>query len=74
MINRSIYLILFLFLSSTVFAQEVGNKNAVDQMMYADGKIYVVAACLFIIFAGVLIYLVLLDRKVKRLEKKYGER
>lgn len=34
-----------------------------------DGKIYVVVAVLLTILAGIIIYLVRLDRKISRLEK-----
>lgn len=34
----------------------------------ADGKIYVIVAIILIILAGLIVYLVLLDKKVKRLE------
>jgi len=38
--------------------------------MRSNGKIYVVVAVLATIFAGILIYLVMLDRKITRLEKQ----
>jgi CcmD family protein len=40
-----------------------------DQMR-ADGKIYVVVGVLLIILVGLLLYLVSIDRKLKRLEKE----
>lgn len=39
-------------------------------LMRADGKIYVVVAVLLIIFFGLIVYLINLDRKVSKLEKK----
>lgn len=53
----------------TSFAQEngVGATNA--DFMRDNGKIYVVVAVLFIILMGVLTYLIMLDKKVKKLEK-----
>jgi CcmD family protein len=36
----------------------------------AEGKIYVVVAVILLIFAGLLIYMVRIDRKLKRLEKE----
>lgn len=38
--------------------------------MRSEGKIYVVVAILLLIFAGVITYLVMLDRKISRIEKK----
>ena len=40
-----------------------------DQLR-ADGKIYVVVAAILTIFAGIIFYLIRLDRKVSRLEKE----
>ena len=37
--------------------------------MYEDGKIWVVIAILSVIFAGIALFLFILERKVKRLEQ-----
>lgn len=42
--------------------------------MRAEGKIYVVVAILSLILLGLIGYLILLDRKVTRLENKISER
>ncbi len=42
--------------------------------MRADGKIYVVVAIITIILGGILTYLVLIDRKISRLEKRAAEK
>jgi CcmD family protein len=39
-------------------------------VMRSNGKIYVVVAVLVIIFIGLVVYLVSLDRKVSKLEKE----
>jgi hypothetical protein len=36
----------------------------------AEGKIYVVVAVILLIFAGLVVYMVRIDRKVKRLEQE----
>lgn len=38
--------------------------------MRSEGKIYVVVAILLLIFAGLITYLVMLDRKITKIEKK----
>ncbi len=38
--------------------------------MYASGKIYVVVAVIVLIFFGIVLYLFLLERRLKRLEKE----
>jgi hypothetical protein len=35
-----------------------------------EGKIYVVVAIMLTLFAGLILYLVILDRKISRVEKK----
>ncbi len=54
------------FLSFSAFSQEI----AMADEMRASGKIYVVVGVLLIILLGLLLYLVSLDRKIKRLEEK----
>ena len=40
-------------------------------LMRQEGKIYVVLAVMLIILAGLVIYLITIDRKVSRLEKEF---
>jgi hypothetical protein len=58
-----------LLLQLTVLAQETGSVEMADTMRQ-NGKIYVVVAVILTIFAGIIIYLVRLDRKISRLEKE----
>jgi hypothetical protein len=59
---------LFLLLINLfTFAQ---NKNVeMADTFRSNGKIYVVIAVILTIFAGIIIYLVRLDKKISRLEK-----
>jgi len=41
-----------------------------DKLMYGNGKIYVVVAVIAVIFVGLALYLVLLDRKITKLENE----
>lgn len=56
-------------ISTMVFAQEPNHVEMADALR-SNGKIYVVVAVLAIIFIGIVIYLINLDRKVARLEKE----
>jgi len=38
--------------------------------MRADGKIWVVVAVISVIFAGIIVFLVSMDRKIAKLEKQ----
>jgi hypothetical protein len=56
---------MFLGNSSIVSAQEAEMAD----VMRSDGKIYVVVGVVLIVLTGLLAYLILLDRKLRRLEK-----
>jgi protein-S-isoprenylcysteine O-methyltransferase Ste14 len=54
-----------------VFAQQ--EVPMADQLR-SEGKIYVVVIMILIVLAGLIIYLFLMDKKVKKLEKLVSER
>ena len=79
-------LVLSLFLNNGAVAQTSesaadgtvmveANSNAADiemaDQLRRDGKIYIVVGCLLVVLAGMIFYLVSIDRKVGRLEKEY---
>jgi CcmD family protein len=64
--KKIISLIITLLTSFNLFAQE--EVQMADQMR-ADGKIWVVVAVIAIVFVGIIAYLVLLDRKIRKIEK-----
>ncbi len=51
------------------FAQEQNTVEMAD-VMRSNGKIYVVIAVLTVVFLGIIVYLINLDRKVAKLEKE----
>ena len=64
------FLLLPLLLAAgTAFAQSAEAPEMADALR-ANGKIYVVAAVVGIIVAGLLLYLIALDRKVSKLEQQ----
>jgi hypothetical protein len=67
-----VHLILFIILgfSNTAFCQ---NAEMADGMR-SEGKIYVVVAIILIILSGFLLYLLLQDRKLSRIEKLLRDR
>lgn len=70
--NKYTAIIAFLvafFLSHLAMAQA-----EMADTMRSEGKIYVVVGILLIIFAGLIGYLVMLDRKVTRIEKKLTDK
>lgn len=55
-----------LLFSTKLFAQQ--EVEMADKMR-ADGKIWVVVAVIAVVFVGIIAYLVLLDRKISKIEK-----
>jgi len=69
MIKKSILALTLVLSHAALMAQQSGGIQMADEMR-ANGKIYVVAAVLLTILAGLIIYLVRLDRKMSRLERQ----
>jgi len=67
-IFSSLALVLFLMPFLTL-AQGTNDIEMADAFR-AEGKIYVVVAIIGVILIGLLIYLIMLDRKISRLEKR----
>ena len=62
---------LLLFTATTALAQAPGTEAPeMADVLRQSGKIYVVVAAVVIIVAGLLCYLISLDRKVSKLEKE----
>jgi CcmD family protein len=59
-------ILLCLFMMSPALAQSVEMAD----VMRSNGKIYVVVAVIAIIFIGLMVYLVCMDKRVKKLEEK----
>lgn len=59
----------FLFFTFTATAQMDQKPVEMADAMRSNGKIYVVVAVLVTILAGIVIYLVRLERKIGQLEK-----
>jgi hypothetical protein len=60
----------FFLLLLTFFAFAQKEKVEMADTFRSDGKIYVVVAVILTILAGIIIYLIRLDRKISRLEKE----
>ncbi|MDZ7646813.1 MAG: CcmD family protein [Cytophagales bacterium] len=66
--NKINYLIALLFLCPLFLNAQQPVEMA--DTMRSEGKIYVVVAILLVILLGLIAYLVMLDRKITRIEKK----
>lgn len=67
--KRIISFLTTLFITGISFAQHAQEIEMADQMR-SSGKIYVVVAVLVTIFAGIIVYLINLDKKISKLEKE----
>jgi hypothetical protein len=59
---------LFMIFSLTAFGQS--NSVEMADKFREEGKIYVVVAVVLIILVGMLTYVILLDRKISKLERE----
>ena len=67
--KTSIVVLLFL-LNLKAFAQTAGNGVEMADIMRSNGKIYVVVAVSTIILTGLILYLINLDKRIRRIEKE----
>ena len=68
-LKKSAFLIAMLFISSSAFAGEYPEVEMATGL-YQSGKIYVVVIVMSIILVGIAGYLIMLDRKISKLEKE----
>lgn len=63
---------LLVFTSISAIAQQTEQAVEMADTFRADGKIYVVITVVAIILAGLFVYLVMLDKKIGKLEKEHN--
>jgi len=68
--NKKTALITFLLFLGITPIWLVAQPIEMADTMRSEGKIYVVVAIVLVIFAGLIGYLFILDRKITRIEKK----
>ncbi len=67
-------LLLFVLMLSIILPVAAQSDVEMADVMRSNGKIYVVVAVAGIVMIGILVYLVMLDKKISRLEKKIKEK
>jgi len=70
--KKLISLTILLLLTATTFAQNTEPQMA--DTMRNDGKIYVVVLVLSVVFACLATYLIIIDRKLKKLEDTFNKK
>lgn len=66
---RHLALLLLCSCISTLAAAQEGTPAMADAMR-SNGKIYVVVAVMVIIFLGIVLYLIRMERQIKKLEER----
>jgi len=66
---KALLLSLALFVVPTLLFAQDGKQSSFGEFMRSSGRIYVVVAVMLTILAGLIIYLVRLDKKISRMEK-----
>jgi CcmD family protein len=69
-IKKTGILFALMIVSASVFAQDTQAPVEMADGLYQSGKIYVVVTVLSVIFIGIVSYLIMLDRKISKLEKE----
>ena len=69
--NKSLRILLLTVLSVLTFT--LRSEAQVMDALNGDNKIYVVVLVLATIFAGIIAFLIYLERKMSRLEKKFNQ-
>jgi K+-transporting ATPase A subunit len=68
--KKIIYLLLLMTLSLAANAQDAEMAD----VMRSNGKIYVVVGIILIVLVGLIAYLIMLDRKITKLENKLSDK
>ena len=68
MIKKGLLCLLFQIPILFAFAQDSSRAEMADTFR-SNGKIYVVVAVMLVILAGLILYLIRLDRKISKLEE-----
>ncbi len=68
--KKIISFLLLQIITVTAFAQRPDTNVEMADLMRSNGKIYVVIAVLLTIFAGLLLFLISQELRLKRMEKK----
>lgn len=66
--KKILTLLFMLCISTALFAQD--TKSGMADLMRSNGRIYVVVAVILTILAGLILYVLRIDRKLTRLEKE----
>jgi hypothetical protein len=67
---KQLLILIAAMISTTLIHAQGGKVSDFGELMRSNGRIYVVIAVMLTILAGLILYLVRLDRKISKLEKE----
>ncbi len=68
--SKILFTLFFLCINMLAIAQTPSSDVEMADIMRSNGKIYIVVAIVAVIFAGIIIYLISLDSKISKIEKR----
>lgn len=68
--TKIVVFVVALLSSGLTWGQESASKPEMAEGLKANGMIYIVVIVLLVVFAGIVIYLISIDRKLSRIEKE----
>lgn len=73
---KNLYKLLSLFFVILLSAVRAYGQEPIEMadLMRSNGKIYVVVAVVGVVLAGLIVYVIMVDRKISRLEKMMREK
>ena len=74
MLKKIIVMLLAVFVSANLYAQQAVNDIEMADAMRTNGMIYVVVAVAAVVMIGLLVYVFATDRKISRIEKELNEK
>lgn len=71
--SKIMLLSIFSLIMTTISAQNVDHLDGITKLLRTNDKFYVVISVIVTIFIGFFIYLLLTEKKLKKLEKEFKE-
>ncbi len=69
-IKKIAFVLLLGLMQLSVFAQDAITTDTSNDLMRSNGKIFLVMTIVVVLIIGLLLYLISIDRKISKLEKK----
>jgi hypothetical protein len=71
--KKLLSILLLLISLNAVIGQNVGHLDGLSGLLRTNDKFYVVISVIVTIFVGFFLYLIFIDRKLKKMERDFSE-